>query len=110
MGFEWFNEIDRVVWHFEAVVERLAGENMLGMAPSAGDEARATLRRRSSADGSPLKMLDDVEGLSEADVNATAEALAEGAVEAALARNSRHVTREDVKTALNSSSYPWVAR
>jgi len=110
VGFEWFNEIDQVVYGFEGTVEQVAGAKMIGMAPSAGDEARSILRRRAGEDGSPRKMLEDVAKLTRGAVEATTEALAGAAVEAAMARGSRHVTREDVQTALADASYPWVKR
>ncbi len=112
MAYEWFNNIDQVIWHFEECVERAAGSHraMLGMAPSAGDEARARLRKLAQS-GRPLEMIKDVEDLNESDVRDTSESLAAAAVEHAADRGSRHVTREDVAAAIDSGgAYPYIAR
>ena len=109
MAYDWYDEIDQVVWHFESCVEAAARDRgMLGMAPSAGDEARAILRRIAGA-LSPRELIDEVEGVSRDDVKSAAAALANGAVDKADARGSRHVTREDVSAALpDVGAYPFV--
>ena len=109
MAYDWYDEIDSLIWHFESKVEEAAkGRGMIGMAPSAGDEARARLRRV-AADVSPRELVDEVEKLSRSDINGVVEALALGAVDRAHGRGSRHVTREDVSAALNAEgAYPFV--
>lgn len=109
MAYDWYDEIDQLVWHFESCVETgTQSRGMLGMAPSAGDEARAILKRVAGA-VSPRELMDEVEGISRSDVNAAARALADAAVDKAGARGSRHVTREDVSAALaDAGAYPFV--
>jgi histone H3/H4 len=107
MAYDWYDEIDQLVYHFESCVESAASSrSMLGMAPSAGDEARSRLR--SVAAGlSPLQLIEEVESVTRSDVKDAAKALAEAAVDIASARGSRHVTREDVSAAISSASYPF---
>ena len=107
MAYDWYDEIDQVVWHFEACVEKAAASRgMIGMAPSAGDEARARLRQ--IAGGlSPRELIDEVESVSRDDVKSAAAALAEAAVDNADGRGSRHVTRDDVRSALSGADYPF---
>lgn len=108
MGYEWFDQIDAVVWDLEAMIERATSKHtMLGMAPSAGDEARARLRRI-AAGLAPLALIDECETLKKSDVTEASEALAAAAVENAVGRGSRHVTREDVGAAIDAGvAYPY---
>jgi hypothetical protein len=107
MDFEWFNDIDRVVWHLEEVMESAAKKaGLMGAAPSACDEARARLRRNSSGKR-PLDLINEVEGFKESDCKAASETLAAEAVDRAYARSSQHVTREDVAGAVGGAPYPY---
>ena len=112
MSYEWFNRIDEVVWHLEERIETACREHpgLLGAAPSAGDEARKRLRERAAAKH-PLALADDVEdrGLKKKDVDAASDAIAASAVTRAVARGSRHVTREDVASAIREDGgYPYL--
>ena len=108
MSYEWYDQIDQLGYAFEdAVGQAAASHSMLGMAPSAGDEARARLRRVAGA-LTPLDLLAEVEGTTRAEVLAATEAVAKAAVEAAVRRGSRHVTREDVSAAISKvAAYPY---
>ncbi len=108
MGYEWFDRIDQVVWELEAMIESATQQHtMLGMAPSAGDEARACLRRIAGA-VNPLALIEECEDVQKSGVSATNEALATAAVDNAVSRGSRHVTREDVASAISAGiEYPY---
>ena len=110
MGYEWYDQIDQIVWDLESMIESACSGKMLGMAPSAGDEARARLRRNASA-LAPLALMDECEKLKRADVTEASESLAQAAVERALGRGSRHVTREDVGAAIDDSGpFPYLRK
>jgi hypothetical protein len=110
MAFEWYDQIDRIVWHLEECVQQAAQKknDMLGMAPSAGDEARARLRAVAAAKP-PLELIAQVDGLSESDVQAVTQTIAVAAVDLAADRGSMHVTREDLAAAVHEcGTYPYL--
>jgi histone H3/H4 len=112
MGYDWYDGVDRLVWFLEECIERGASAHasIQGMAPSAGDEARARLRAIASS-VAPLQLVEDSADLVESDVRALTESIAAAAVDAASDRGSRHVTREDMSTAIDAvGAYPYRSR
>lgn len=112
MAYEWYDSIDSIVYHLEDCINAAASahSSMLGVAPSAGDEARARLRKNASSKA-PLALINEVEDmkLSESAVREASEAIATAAVNAAVDRGSRHITREDVGAAIvETGAYPYV--
>ena len=109
MAYDWYDDIDRLGWDFEDKVQQATASHghSLGMAPSAGDEVRTILR--SIAAVPPSQLIDEAATTSRTEVDAAIEALAIAAVEAAMLRSSRHVTRDDVRTATTKAGvYPLV--
>jgi hypothetical protein len=109
MGFEWFNQIDRIVWDLEAQIESLIFQShpdMIGMAPSAGDEVRTVLRQNASR-MDPTDRTAETETISESEVSEATQSLAEAVVAHATDRTSRHVTREDIAAVIASQPYPF---
>lgn len=111
MSYEWFNELDSIGWHFESCVQQaISGTSgLLGAAPSAVDQIRTHLRYQSSC-RTPLQLLDEVEGVTEAEVKQVIDEVARGAVQHAAARGSQHVTREDVTAIVGQANYPFTPR
>ena len=107
MAYDWYDDIDRLGWLFEDEVRQATSDRpeSLGMAPSAGDELRATLKQVAAVP--PLQLVSEAETTNRAEVDAMLTAIAIAAVEAAVARVSRHITREDVQTAVRKvGGYP----
>lgn len=107
MGYEWYDDIDGIVWRLEAAIERGASAQSLGVAPSAGDEARKRLRD-SAARLPPRDLVRESEDVQAAAVDKATDALAAAAVKHAAARGSRHVTREDVAAVIDAGgAFPY---
>jgi hypothetical protein len=108
MGYEWFDDIDAIAYHFEECVEVAAKAHgaLLGMAPSAGDALRTHLRNRTT-NRKPLLLITECETVKRADVEEATNLAAEAAVLNATSRDSQHVTREDVEAALKTATYPF---
>ena len=109
MAYDWYDEIDRIGWNFEDEVQQATSDqnHSLGMAPSAGDEVRNILRQTAAV--APKQLLDEAENTSRRDVETAVSAVAIAAVEAAISRGSRHITREDVRIAVQKvGTYPFI--
>ena len=109
MAYDWYDDIDRLGWNFEDEVQQATADqrHSLGMAPSAGDEVRAVLRQVASV--APSQLVEEASHTNRSDVDASITSIAIAAVEAAIARGSRHVTREDVQAAVRKVGvYPLV--
>lgn len=110
MAYEWFDDIESIVYGLEAQIESAASARSIGVAPSAGDEARKRLRAVAAA-RSPRDLVLEAESVDSAAVEKASKALAADAVKRAAARGSRHVTREDVAAAVDAGGvFPYLRK
>ena len=109
MPYDWYDDIDQIGWSFQDGVQQATASRSesLGMAPSAGDELRAQLKRVAAVP--PLQLVEEAESTDRASVAALIIAISTASVESAVSRGSRHITRDDVRAAIQAvGRYPFV--
>ena len=110
MAYEWFDDIESIVYGLEAQIGSAANALSIGVAPSCGDEARKRLRAVAAAKA-PRDLVVEAEGVARDGVDKAAKALAAAAVKRASGRGSRHVTREDVAAAIDAGgAFPFARK
>ena len=110
MAYDWFDDVESIVYGLEAQIESAASARSIGVAPSAGDEARKRLRAV-AAGKSPRDLVVEAEKVDQAGVDKASKVVAADAVKRAAARASRHVTREDVGAAIDAvGTFPYVRK